>query len=92
MFLVLYWCSPPAGPRLCPFHWLTGLDCPLCGLTRGLFALAKGHWTDAVRLNALAPLAAIMLLALIARGRWVGALWMGGLGAFAIYGVFRVVA
>ena len=42
----------PAEPtfRLCGFHWLTGRDCPFCGLTRALFAFAKG---TGARLSAL---------------------------------------
>lgn len=84
--------TPPAEPswRLCPFHWLTGLDCPLCGLTRGMFALAKLHWGEAIRFNALTPLGAAMLLALVARGPWVGRLWAMGGVAFVAYGLYRV--
>jgi hypothetical protein len=83
--------TAPAEPRwrLCPFHWLTGLDCPLCGFTRSLFALAKGRWTEALRFHALAPLGAAMLLALLWRGAWVARLWTAGLAAFLIYGVVR---
>jgi hypothetical protein len=83
--------SPPADPawRLCPFHWLTGLDCPLCGLTRALFALAKGRLRDALHFNALAPLAALMLAALLWRRAWVGRLWIAGLAAFLVYGFVR---
>jgi hypothetical protein len=92
VFLVLRAFTPPADPswRLCPFHWLTGLDCPLCGLTRGLFALAKFQVADAVRFNALTPLAAAMLLSLLGRGPWTGRFWTAGAIAFAAYGVWRV--
>jgi hypothetical protein len=91
-FLVLYTVTPPADPvwRLCPFHWLTGLDCPLCGLTRALFALAKGRWAESARFHALAPLAAAMLIALCRRSRWTGRLWTVGIGVFAVYGVWRL--
>ena len=55
VFAVLLFFTPPADPsvRLCGFHWLTGKDCPLCGLTRALFALAKGHWTQAISFAAI---------------------------------------
>ena len=88
--MLCFW-SPPAEPRwrLCPFHWLTGLDCPFCGLTRSLFALAKGRWQEALGLNALTPLAAIMLVALLQRDKWSVRLWTAGLAAFAVYGVVR---
>jgi hypothetical protein len=88
---VLWWFTPPAGLQLCGFHWLTGVECPLCGLTRGLCALAKGHWAEAVHLNALTPLGFAMLLALFWRGRWTARLWSTGVAAFAVYGVWRVV-
>jgi len=91
MLAILWWFTPPAGLQLCAFHWLTGLDCPLCGLTRGLCAFVKGHWAEAIRLNALTPLALAMLLALFWRGRWTSGLWSAGIAAFAIYGVWRVV-
>jgi hypothetical protein len=83
----------PAQPalRLCGFHWLTGRPCPFCGLTRAMFELAKGHWAAALGLNALSPLAMLMLFSLFwnipARAR----LWTFGLAAFAIYGVGRIV-
>jgi len=83
--------TPPVEPRwrLCPFHWLTGLDCPLCGLTRAFFALAKGHWREAIRFHALAPLAAAMVAALWWRRPWVSRLWTSGAAALLIYGVLR---
>jgi len=93
LFASLASLSLPATPlfRLCPFHWITGLDCPLCGLTRALFALAKGHWHDALVLNALSPLAFAMLFALFWRAPWVGRLWTLGIAAFCIYGVARIL-
>ena len=88
---VLYFVSVPAEPKFhaCLFLWLTGRPCPLCGMTRALFALAKGHWTQAVHFNALSPLALAMLLSLFWPGPWRGRLWTAGLAAFAFYGVVR---
>ena len=40
----------------CPFHKATGLDCPGCGLTRGVGALLEGDIVGAVQYNALIPL------------------------------------
>ena len=76
---------------MCPFHWLTGLDCALCGLTRGLCAFAKGHWSEAIRFNALTPLAAAMLLGVFGKGPWVARFWTAGGCLFALYGVWRIV-
>ena len=93
VFAVLWFFTPPAEPvvRLCGFHWLTGKDCPLCGLTRGLFALAKGRLTDAFHFNALSPLGFTMLFALILNPAWLTRLWILGIAAFGVYGVCRLV-
>jgi uncharacterized protein DUF2752 len=92
LFAALWCCSVPsdAALRLCGFHWLTGRPCPLCGLTRALFALAKGHWMEAVHFNALSPLAFAMLFALFWNGSARAWLWRGGVTAFAVYGVVRI--
>ena|SRR5579862_8718828 len=93
LLVVLWTFSPPSEPRipLCGFRWLTGLPCPLCGMTRAMFALAKGHWSQAVHLNALSPLGFVMLGSLFFESTWRGRLWSWGVGAFAVYGVWRVV-
>jgi len=86
--------QPPANPavQLCGFHWLTHRPCPLCGLTRALFALAKGHWREAVGFHALSPLGMAMLFSLFWDHPLRRLLWTAGIAAFAIYGVFRVLA
>ncbi|HEY3760839.1 MAG TPA: DUF2752 domain-containing protein [Verrucomicrobiae bacterium] len=38
---------------VCQFHKLTGLNCPGCGATRGLYALLHGHFQAAFKDNAL---------------------------------------
>src|SRR5689334_3078398 len=93
--LALLWAIPVrASPRfgVCGFHWLTGKSCPLCGLTRGMFALAKGSWSQAIQFNALTPLAAVMLLSLLWSGPWRAPLWKSGMAAFAIYGFARLIS
>jgi hypothetical protein len=92
LFTALWYFSVPGEPdvRLCGFYWLTGRPCALCGVTRALFALAKGRWAEAVHFNALAPLAFAMLFALFWEGRVREWLWKGGVASFAVYGVFRI--
>jgi hypothetical protein len=88
---LLYCISVPSEPvyPLCAFHWLTGRPCPLCGLTRALFALGKGHWSQAMHFHALSPLGLAMLLSLPWKAPWQARLWTFGLPAFAVYGVWR---
>jgi hypothetical protein len=92
IFAALRSVALPAAPRwrLCVFHWLTGRPCPLCGLTRGLFELAKGHWRAALHFNLLSPLAFAMVFGLLWAGPARSRLWAAGLAAFAAYGVCRV--
>lgn len=60
----------------CPFHTMTGLNCPGCGITRGLHQLTHGHVLTALRYNVLmlllVPLLAYVLLSqalVVVRGR-----------------------
>ena len=92
LFGVLWTFTPPAEPhlRLCGFHWLTGHPCALCGMTRAMFALAKGHFAEAEHFNALAPLGFAMVFSLFWRGKITGKLWTAGMAAFAVYGLWRI--
>lgn len=49
-------------PPLCPFHYLTGLPCPGCGLTRALVSCVHGQWHAAVTYHPLGPLVFVVLL------------------------------
>jgi hypothetical protein len=44
-------------PIMCPFRRLTGLRCPLCGLTTATGYLLHGDPRKALRAHALAPFA-----------------------------------
>ena len=92
LFGALWTFTPPAEPRfhLCGFYWLTGHPCALCGMTRAMFALAKGHLAEAERFNALAPLGFAMVFSLFLNGRITGRIWPVGIGAFAVYGILRL--
>jgi len=84
----------------CPFHEMTGFDCPGCGSTRALHQLLHGHVMAALHYNAMLvlslPLAAgIGLRAWLRRGTpqttplirlsW---LWIF-LGAWVVFAVLR---
>ncbi len=46
----------------CPFHALTGLNCPGCGLTRGFHAFFQGDVLTALHFNALLPVYLVLFL------------------------------
>ena len=52
---------------VCPFHKLTGLNCPGCGSTRGFHELLHGHIFAALRCNALVMLTSPLVIWLVAR-------------------------
>jgi hypothetical protein len=91
VIVVLYFLSPPHLP-VCAFRWFTGRPCPFCGLTRAMFALAKGHFGEAVRLHALSPLAAAAGIALAWNRRLPDRVWAPLLAVFCVYGVWRFLA
>ncbi len=35
----------------CLFHFITGLPCPSCGMTRGFIAIGNGHFISAILFN-----------------------------------------
>src|SRR5262245_31252568 len=60
----------------CPFHLLTGLECPGCGMTRAFAALFTGDLASAFLLNPFAPMFAAYLSirfgATMYRNSWEG--------------------
>ncbi len=89
--LAMRWITPPFVAS-CPFLLLSGLPCPLCGMTRALFLLAKADWMEAVQLNAMSPLVGAALVGLVlmgqARMQWV---WGVLAATLTAYGVARMV-
>ena len=53
-------------PR-CPFHQITGLWCPGCGLTRGIYQLLHGHVAAALGYNLFTPVVVVAIAA-----AWLG--------------------
>ena len=45
--------SDGVGIDLCPFHLLTGLICPLCGLCRSISSFLHGEWLAGFRYHPL---------------------------------------
>ena len=89
--LAALWLFTPPDLPLCGFRWLTGRECPFCGMTHAFFALAKGHVTEALHWNALSPLAAGMIAGTLWDSRRMSRAWMPCLVAFVVYGVWRAI-
>ncbi|MGZ3143488.1 DUF2752 domain-containing protein [Lentzea chajnantorensis] len=60
----------------CPFNWLTGLNCPGCGITRMAHALLHGDVVAAWHFNA-AMLVVGVPFAVWLFARWIRASWTG---------------
>jgi len=87
----------------CPFHAVTGLWCPGCGLTRGLHRLVRGDLLGALSFNVFVPLvvAAVTVAwwSWFAGRAWARPLvwparvpiggWIGLCAVFVVYGVLR---
>jgi hypothetical protein len=56
---------------VCPTKLLLGIDCPGCGSSRMLYSLLHGHLMAAVRFNALALVALVLLV-------WAYVAWVYG--------------
>ncbi len=39
----------------CAFHWITGLPCPMCGMTTAFALMARGQVLTALQANVLGP-------------------------------------
>jgi hypothetical protein len=87
---VLYHPEGSSLPVACPFHALTGLDCPGCGSTRALGALVRLDPAAAFDHNVLAPVALVVLA--VAWVRWMRAAWGGRPTRDVIRGPAAVVA
>ncbi len=89
LFVMLYRHDPSATSAYpsCPFHQLTGLECPGCGSQRALHHLLHGRYAEAFAHNAVLiialPLAVIHLIVvrrMAGRGRmfnrWFIVVWV----------------
>jgi hypothetical protein len=59
----------------CPFHAITGLLCPGCGMTRAGITLLQGDWRAAIQYNPLiillAGIAILEIPSVLVRNRWL---------------------
>jgi hypothetical protein len=57
---------PLHPPLACPLRTLTGVPCPLCGMTRAVVAAMHGHLLESLRFNPAGLLVVAFALALLA--------------------------
>ena len=77
----------------CPLRTITGVPCPLCGMTRGVTALVHGHLEQALTYNPGALFAVAIAVALLLLWRtkrmvvpvWVIAAVLGVLWAWQLF-------
>jgi hypothetical protein len=68
--IAVAWPRLPVHPPLaCPFRSVTGLPCPLCGMTRAVVAAMHGHLLDSLRFNPAGIVVVLVALALVAGAR-----------------------
>lgn len=84
----------PGRYPVCPFRWVTGLDCPGCGSLRAIHALTNGQLAVALDHNVVTV--ALVPLLVVAWVVWVRRTWSGGpapaLPATVGYGFAAVLA
>jgi Protein of unknown function (DUF2752) len=74
LFPIVLWVLPADffdnGPPLCPSMLLLGVECPGCGLTRGVMHLMHFDFENALFYNTLSFLALPVLFGIWARWVW----------------------
>jgi len=93
--VLLFACDPACSRAFppCPFHWLTGLNCPGCGSLRAIHNLLHGRVGEAFGYNPLLVLSIPFVAALVLRRPWAYKVWVPWT-AFVVllaYGVLRNV-
>jgi hypothetical protein len=92
--LAVAWPLLPVHPPIaCPLRTLTGVPCPLCGMTRAVVAAMHGHLLESLRFNPAGIGVVLVAIALLAGVRverfrvppWlavtlVAALWAWNIG------------
>ena len=92
--LLVLFLFDPASVRIyppCPFHALTGLNCPGCGSLRASHALLHGEFQRALALNPLMVAALPVLVILRLKPSWAYSPKVAWLAAVTLiaYGIVR---
>jgi hypothetical protein len=88
------WPVLPHPPIACPLRALTGIPCPLCGMTRACVAAVQGHLGTSLAFNPAGVLLVLAAVVAVVRPQWltrvrapawvvlvaIGALWLWNIG------------
>ncbi|HEY5171674.1 MAG TPA: DUF2752 domain-containing protein [Acidimicrobiia bacterium] len=81
---------PVHPPFACPLRSLTGIPCPLCGMTRAVVAAAHGHLSASLAFNPGGILVLALAVIAILRPAWPARLQVPTWSLFSILGVLWV--
>jgi len=81
---------PVHPPFACPLRSLTGIPCPLCGMTRAVVAAAHGHLSASLAFNPGGILVLALAVIAILRPAWPARLQAPTWSLFSILGVLWV--
>ena len=76
----------PFSPTLCPLRALTGVPCPLCGMTRAIVAAVHGHAGESLAFNPGGFIVLALAVVAILRPAWLARLQLPAWSIFAIVG------
>ena len=81
------WPILPLHPEVaCPLRALTGVPCPLCGMTRAIVAAVHGHVGESLAFNPGGFIVLALALVAILRPAWLARLQLPTWSIFAIVG------
>ena len=84
---------PVHPPFACPLRAITGIPCPLCGMTRACVAAVHGHLATSLTFNPAGVLVIVAAVVALFRPQWLARvrvpLWVTGV-AFAALWVWNI--
>lgn len=85
------WPILPVHPEVaCPLRALTGVPCPLCGMTRAIVAAAHGHAGESLAFNPGGVILLVLAVVAIVRPAWLARLQLPTWSLLAIVGALWV--
>jgi hypothetical protein len=80
---------PVHPPFVCPLRALTGIPCPLCGLTRACVAAVQGHLGTSLAFNPAGVVVLVAAFVALIRPQWLTRvripIWGAGLAVVALW-------